>query len=151
MARGRRGSNVNAGAPPAGGQVPPQVTMADDQLKSLIKACMESKNTSGLKKASATPAPTWGMPAKVDHPHFYKNNGDPAMTSAEWKEYFQTTLQLNNLQVNALRDEGIKYPIDFTKFEDEDTRDALFKSLKSRGAALSALTQQLIGQACDFF
>ena len=56
---------------------------------------------------------------------------------------------LNNENVQGMKEEGIKYPVDFGKFYSTSII-ATFKCMLNNYLALSELSQMLIKRACDF-
>ena len=73
----------------------------------------------------------------------FKEGNNNKVTQAQWKDLMATVLELTNADVHALRDEGIKYPWDFAKL-DEETMTALLSNLKKLGYPLKAHSQKMV-------
>ena len=72
------------------------------------------------------------------------------LTVVAVQEFWETTLTLAPKHVHALREEGITHPKDLAQFTSKEF-DMVIRYMKGRQAALPALAQIRLKQACDFF
>ena len=79
----------------------------------------------------------------------FKEGQDEKVTRTQWKDLMENVLELENADVHALRDKGIKFPWDFAKL-DPETMDALLSNLKKLGQPLKAHSQKMVKSFRDF-
>ena len=150
--RTRRSNSVGgAGAAGgAGGNVLLTPAMLQNLLTQLGNANAAPRNTRNNAAPDYTVPPEFDAANNVNPDgRKFKQGNDEKVTQQQWKDLMTDVLELSNADVHALRAEGIKYPWDFAKLDDE-TMLSLLSNLKKSGYPLKAHSQKMVRSFRDF-
>ena len=114
------------------------------QINGIIANASGSRG--GLPQANAT-EPVWS-----GDPSFLDDDGNDKTTAEGWKDGLtkSSCLNLSFLHINGLRAEGLRYPIQFAEYNQEEMQKQLFKNLRDRGVTFTAQSQKLVCGFCNF-
>ena len=115
------------------------------QINNLI-ANASSGGRGALPQANAN-EPVWAA-----DPSFLDDNGNAKTTADGWKDGLtkSSCLNLSFLHINGLRAKGLRYPIQFARYNDKEIQKQLFKNLRNGGVTFTAQSQKLVCGFCNF-